>query len=184
MFNVFTYTDEHKALNKDFTVPPLTDTAQMGSLALVINVDDKGICIKFQNSADALLLRTALDDMKARLQHSVFSQRTEESSASQYFQFYGYLSQQQNMMQDFVRTSTYQKAILGNMVDFQVTSINASMQKYTATYLSDGTICRTKLCWTWVPDRESCPSLPFRRVPNECTPLRLVTWLSMHRCWY
>ena len=49
---------------------------------------------------------------------SVFSERTEESSASQYFQFYGYLSQQQNMMQDFIRTSTYQKAILDNPVDF------------------------------------------------------------------
>ena len=49
---------------------------------------------------------------------SVFSERTEDSSASQYFQFYGYLSQQQNMMQDFIRTSTYQKAILDNPADF------------------------------------------------------------------
>ena len=47
-----------------------------------------------------------------------FSERTEDSSASQYFQFYGYLSQQQNMMQDFIRTSTYQKAILDNPADF------------------------------------------------------------------
>ena len=30
---------------------------------------------------------------------SVFTERTEDSSATQYFQFYGYLSQQQNMMQ-------------------------------------------------------------------------------------
>ena len=29
---------------------------------------------------------------------SVFSLRTEEGSAKQYFQFYGFLSQQQNMM--------------------------------------------------------------------------------------
>lgn len=49
---------------------------------------------------------------------SHFVNRTEDSSANQYFQFYGYLSQQQNMMQDFVRTSTYQKAINGNFVDF------------------------------------------------------------------
>lgn len=49
---------------------------------------------------------------------SHFINRTEDSSANQYFQFYGYLSQQQNMMQDFVRTSTYQKAINGNFVDF------------------------------------------------------------------
>lgn len=50
--------------------------------------------------------------------NSVFIMRTEDSSANQYFQFYGYLSQQQNMMQDFVRTSTYQKAINGNYSDF------------------------------------------------------------------
>ncbi|CAF2496111.1 unnamed protein product [Rotaria sp. Silwood2] len=47
-----------------------------------------------------------------------FDERTEESSAVQYFQFYGYLSQQQNMMQDYIRTSTYQRAILDNSIDF------------------------------------------------------------------
>lgn len=49
---------------------------------------------------------------------SEFNSRTEENSASQYFQFYSWLSQQQNMMQDFVRTSTYQKSMLGNPSDF------------------------------------------------------------------
>ena len=34
-------------------------------------------------------------------------------------QFYGYLSQQQNMMQDYIRTSTYQRAMLENSIDFQ-----------------------------------------------------------------
>lgn len=95
----------------------------MGELAQVINLgDDNSICLKFQRSADAVALRSAIDEMKIRQPptHSVFDARTEESSASQYFQFYGYLSQQQNMMQDFVRTSTYQKAILGNLADFQV----------------------------------------------------------------
>ncbi|CAD5118032.1 DgyrCDS6770 [Dimorphilus gyrociliatus] len=50
--------------------------------------------------------------------NSVFKLRTEETSASQYFQFYGYLAQQQNMMQDFIRTSTYQKAMLNSNEDF------------------------------------------------------------------
>ena len=49
---------------------------------------------------------------------NVFDARTEQSSAVQYFQFYGYLSQQQNMMQDFIRTSTYQRAMLSNLPDF------------------------------------------------------------------
>ena len=35
------------------------------------------------------------------------------------FQFYGYLSQQQNMMQDYIRTGTYQRAILANLPDFK-----------------------------------------------------------------
>lgn len=34
-------------------------------------------------------------------------------------QFYGCLSQQQNMMQDFVRTATYHRAILQNHTDFR-----------------------------------------------------------------
>ncbi|VDK42148.1 unnamed protein product [Anisakis simplex] len=50
---------------------------------------------------------------------SVFDARTEHASASQYFQFYGYLSQQQNMMQDYIRTSTYQRAIHVNSNDFK-----------------------------------------------------------------
>ncbi|XP_062509207.1 histone-arginine methyltransferase CARMER-like [Corticium candelabrum] len=50
---------------------------------------------------------------------SVFTLRTEDTSAKQYFQFYGYLAQQQNMMLDFVRTATYQKAFLQNSADFR-----------------------------------------------------------------
>uniref|UniRef100_A0ACB8ERT6 Histone-arginine methyltransferase carm1 n=1 Tax=Sphaerodactylus townsendi TaxID=933632 RepID=A0ACB8ERT6_9SAUR len=67
---------------------------------------------------------------KQKKEHSVFNQRTEEASAAQYFQvavhcitilseFYGCLSQQQNMMQDFVRTATYHRAILQNHIDFK-----------------------------------------------------------------
>ncbi|KAI1718379.1 ribosomal protein l11 methyltransferase (PrmA) domain-containing protein [Ditylenchus destructor] len=56
---------------------------------------------------------------KKRKNSSEFEARTEEASAAQYFQFYGYLFQQQNMMQDYVRTSTYQRAIHDNSVDFR-----------------------------------------------------------------
>lgn len=73
---------------------------------------------------DAQKLRLVIDNIKRLHPKSAFSQRTEESSATQYFQFYGYLSQQQNMMQDFVRTSSYQKAILGNLPDFQVNNLD------------------------------------------------------------
>lgn len=47
-------------------------------------------------------------------------------------QFYGYLSQQQNMMQDYVRTGTYQRAILQNHTDFKdkVTSLAVALNIY------------------------------------------------------
>lgn len=50
---------------------------------------------------------------------SIFDKRTDIASSTQYFQFYGYLAQQQNMMQDYVRTATYQRAILANLSDFK-----------------------------------------------------------------
>ncbi|KAL3119496.1 hypothetical protein niasHT_009010 [Heterodera trifolii] len=51
--------------------------------------------------------------------HSEFDSRTEQGSAVQYFQFYGSLFQQQNMLQDFTRTATYQRAIFDNWHDFR-----------------------------------------------------------------
>lgn len=49
---------------------------------------------------------------------SEFDSRTEAASAKQYFEFYGFLSQQQNMLQDMARTGTYHRAILDNSIDF------------------------------------------------------------------
>lgn len=46
-----------------------------------------------------------------------FSKKCETFSV--FSQFYGCLSQQQNMLQDYLRTATYQKAILLNDVDFK-----------------------------------------------------------------
>lgn len=60
-----------------------------------------------------------VNDFKLGRRESVFTMRTDETSATQYFQFYGYLSQQQNMMQDYIRTSTYQRAILSNLNEFR-----------------------------------------------------------------
>uniref|UniRef100_A0A1B0DQ29 type I protein arginine methyltransferase n=1 Tax=Phlebotomus papatasi TaxID=29031 RepID=A0A1B0DQ29_PHLPP len=94
----------------------------MGSRGQIISLQDENLCIVFNTDSDVRKFRELINTVKGRRANSVFSQRTEESSANQYFQFYGYLSQQQNMMQDFVRTSTYQKAIHSNINDFHVRS--------------------------------------------------------------
>lgn len=95
-----------------------TDGAKLGSHAYVITKDLTTLHLQFRNANDLSRFRSIIDSFKNG-RSSMFSIRTDDSSAAQYFQFYGYLSQQQNMMQDYIRTSTYQRAILANMDDFK-----------------------------------------------------------------
>lgn len=89
-----------------------------GNTAHLLIVGGEVVLLRFATRSDCQQFRTLLQKISGKVS-SVFNLRTEDSSASQYFQFYGYLSQQQNMMQDFVRTSTYQRAIYSNASDFQ-----------------------------------------------------------------
>ncbi|CAF0744285.1 unnamed protein product [Adineta steineri] len=97
-----------------------------GSSGIIISLPKQkhlSYLVKFSSSEDALNFNKVLGLIKSGKDlddngNSQFNERTEDASAEQYFQFYGYLSQQQNMMQDYIRTSTYQRAILDNSVDF------------------------------------------------------------------
>jgi histone-arginine methyltransferase CARM1 len=97
-----------------------------GSIGIIISLPKQknlSYLFKFSNQEDANSFKKLLSSVKSgrNIDENVscqFDERTEESSAVQYFQFYGYLSQQQNMMQDYIRTSTYQRAILDNSIDF------------------------------------------------------------------
>ncbi|GFS61521.1 histone-arginine methyltransferase CARMER [Trichonephila inaurata madagascariensis] len=95
-----------------------TDGAKIGSHCYVISKDVTTIHLQFRNANDLTQFRSLVDGFKNG-RNSMFSLRTDESSATQYFQFYGYLSQQQNMLQDYIRTSTYQRAMLANLEDFK-----------------------------------------------------------------
>lgn len=95
-----------------------TDGAKLGSHSYVISKDITTLHLQFHNANDLSRFRSLIDGFKNG-RNSMFSLRTDESSASQYFQFYGYLSQQQNMLQDYIRTSTYQRAMLANLEDFK-----------------------------------------------------------------
>jgi histone-arginine methyltransferase CARM1 len=50
---------------------------------------------------------------------NAFDAKTDSASAAEYFRYYGLLPQQQNMLQDAVRTGTYFTAILGKLLRFQ-----------------------------------------------------------------
>ncbi|GFR97748.1 histone-arginine methyltransferase CARM1 [Elysia marginata] len=94
-----------------------TELARVGTCCLVITNDSSSVLLTFPSIHMMRAFRQKVTKLKEGMK-SVFTERTEEASAVQYFQFYGYLSQQQNMMQDYIRTSTYQRAMLANLTDF------------------------------------------------------------------
>ncbi|XP_026465353.1 histone-arginine methyltransferase CARMER [Ctenocephalides felis] len=103
----------------EFPVTNSSECSRISKLGYVFNIDNETLHFKFSNENDAREFHCKVTKAKSGKHTSIFSDRTEDSSALQYFQFYGYLSQQQNMMQDFVRTSTYQQAVLKNLSDFE-----------------------------------------------------------------
>uniref|UniRef100_A0A8C4IQ89 Histone-arginine methyltransferase CARM1 n=1 Tax=Dicentrarchus labrax TaxID=13489 RepID=A0A8C4IQ89_DICLA len=97
-----------------------TECSRVGKQSFIITLGCNSVLLQFSSPADFQSFYNVLKNSRGHSsERSVFSERTEESSAVQYFQFYGYLSQQQNMMQDYVRTGTYQRAILQNHTDFK-----------------------------------------------------------------
>ncbi|KAK7598143.1 hypothetical protein V9T40_006378 [Parthenolecanium corni] len=105
-----------------FSLSQLSSSSRIGNKGFVFNFPDNSCyLISFQVFKETQSFSSIIQKAKdnAPKFRSKFCNRTEESSAAQYFQFYGYLSQQQNMLQDYIRTSTYEKAVLANTKDFQ-----------------------------------------------------------------
>jgi type I protein arginine methyltransferase len=99
-----------------------TESAALMDKMLVISSPDKSsqpVAVQFEREEDFKEFRDTVGHIKSGKIQSMFEKRTEETSAVQYFQFYSFLSQQQNMLQDYVRTATYQRAIQMNDVDFR-----------------------------------------------------------------
>jgi histone-arginine methyltransferase CARM1 len=73
------------------------------SNVLLIRVTEGSAVATFASDTDAACvldyINKELSEGSKVKSSSIFNLRTEEASAKQYFQFYGYLSQQQNMMQ-------------------------------------------------------------------------------------
>ncbi|XP_011843798.1 PREDICTED: LOW QUALITY PROTEIN: histone-arginine methyltransferase CARM1-like [Mandrillus leucophaeus] len=97
-----------------------TECCRVGKESILITLGYSSALLKFESHAEFSAFANTLKICRnQKKEYSVFSQWTEEASAAQYFQFYGCISQQQNMMQDFVRTATYHRAVLQNHIDFR-----------------------------------------------------------------
>ncbi|KAI5704369.1 hypothetical protein M8J76_000406 [Diaphorina citri] len=103
----------------EITITPKSDCVKIGTEGYLFSHERDTFYIKFSREDDLRNFHNVVKEVKNGTNASAFTERTEESSASQYFQFYGYLSQQHNMLQDYVRTSTYQEAVLSNSNDFE-----------------------------------------------------------------
>nr|CAB3227666.1 histone-arginine methyltransferase CARM1-like [Phallusia mammillata] len=116
--NISIFKGKGKDVHLKCTVDSESECCKAASDVYLINVHgNTSVLLKFI-SEDELKRFHSCIDFRSKVK-SIFDKRTEESSAVQYFQFYGYLSQQQNMMQDYIRTGTYQKAMLQNYINFR-----------------------------------------------------------------
>eukprot|EP00062_Callorhinchus_milii_P008168 gi/632950579/ref/XP_007890799.1/ PREDICTED: histone-arginine methyltransferase CARM1-like isoform X2 [Callorhinchus milii] len=97
-----------------------TESCRVGKQAFLITVGYSSVLLQFRSSNEFSTFYNSLKVHKnSSKASSAISERTEDASASQYFQFHGCLSQQQNTLQDYIGTATYQRAILENHVDFK-----------------------------------------------------------------
>uniref|UniRef100_G1U391 Histone-arginine methyltransferase CARM1 n=1 Tax=Oryctolagus cuniculus TaxID=9986 RepID=G1U391_RABIT len=72
-----------------------TECSRVGKQSFIITLGCNSVLIQFATPSDFCSFYNILKTCRGHtLERSVFSERTEESSAVQYFQFYGYLSQQ------------------------------------------------------------------------------------------
>ncbi|XP_043106755.1 histone-arginine methyltransferase CARM1 isoform X4 [Puntigrus tetrazona] len=95
-----------------FSITRDTECCRVANRSFLITLGCFSIIMRFSTQSEFQIFHEILCSWhKIRRHQSVFQQRTDESSALQYFQ--------QNMLQDYLRTATYQKAILLNDVDFR-----------------------------------------------------------------
>ncbi|XP_056091808.1 histone-arginine methyltransferase CARM1 isoform X3 [Rhinichthys klamathensis goyatoka] len=95
-----------------FSITRETECCRVASRSFLVTLGYFSILMRFNSQSEFQGFHRLLSSWTdLRTDPSVFQQRTDESSALQYFQ--------QNMLQDYLRTATYQKAILLNEVDFK-----------------------------------------------------------------
>jgi hypothetical protein len=105
-------------------VTPASERCRISPVGFVVAAPNGARLLVFRSADDgdsfANLLRasTTVDLASKRPAASEFECRTDITSSTQYFHYYGMLFQQQNMLQDYMRTGTYQRAILENAQDF------------------------------------------------------------------
>ncbi|XP_031414782.1 histone-arginine methyltransferase CARM1 isoform X2 [Clupea harengus] len=113
--------DDDRTCVLKITITSETDCCRFGAQSFLVSRGNMSSVLCFRTCSEYQAFQRLLSHRtEPRVEeHCVFDQRVEGSTALQHFQSSGCLLQQQNMLQDYLRTATYQKAILLNEVDFK-----------------------------------------------------------------
>ncbi|XP_062334147.1 histone-arginine methyltransferase CARM1 [Osmerus eperlanus] len=96
-----------------FAVTTETERCIVGSCSFLLTIGNLSVLLQFRTPRE---LQDFLDQLMGR---ASCRRQTSQDSSPLRGHFHGHLSQQQNMLQDYLRTATYQKAILLNEADFR-----------------------------------------------------------------
>ncbi|XP_040888103.1 histone-arginine methyltransferase CARM1 [Toxotes jaculatrix] len=137
-----TVQDGNRASIFQFTVSKEMDCCQVGGQSFLISTGKLSLLLQFNSPTDMKnfqqLLKTGNDeetekgcaerDKRGRKdtetqipswRHPAKFETRTENTPTQCYQFHSCLSQQQSLLQDYLRTATYQRAILVNETDFR-----------------------------------------------------------------
>uniref|UniRef100_A0A3P8SW17 type I protein arginine methyltransferase n=1 Tax=Amphiprion percula TaxID=161767 RepID=A0A3P8SW17_AMPPE len=110
-----TVQDANRASVFQFTVCEDMDCCQVGGQSFLVTIGKLSLLLQFKTRGDEDAER---GQAASRRHPTVFETRT-ENAPTQCYQFHSCLSLQQSLLQDYLRTATYQRAILANDADFR-----------------------------------------------------------------
>uniref|UniRef100_UPI0037E84242 histone-arginine methyltransferase CARM1-like n=1 Tax=Semicossyphus pulcher TaxID=241346 RepID=UPI0037E84242 len=124
----FVVQDANRAPLFQFNISAETDTCQVGGQSFLVTVGNQTLLLQFKTSSDMkkfqMLLKRGADEetRKGRTEREERGDKDAERSANgptEGYQFHSCMSQQQSLLQDYLRIATYQRAILVNEADFR-----------------------------------------------------------------
>mmetsp|Transcript_1170 Transcript_1170/g.3380 ORF Transcript_1170/g.3380 Transcript_1170/m.3380 type:complete len:601 (-) Transcript_1170:179-1981(-) len=102
---------------QEFPLADVRTASHLSPCFVALHIADSGhMGLQFDNEAATKFLFEELTKRKADYERF---EQYEQSSVQSYFQYYAKLGNQQNMLQDSVRTGTYRRAIIENPDDFR-----------------------------------------------------------------
>ncbi|XP_028321029.1 histone-arginine methyltransferase CARM1-like isoform X2 [Gouania willdenowi] len=119
-----TVLDANRASLFQLSVTKEMSCCQVGCQSFLLTTDKNTLLLRFRSSTDMKKLQRLLgrgreEERRTDTDNGSSALSIRPTGNSPFHKFHGCLSQQQNLLQDYPRTATYQRAILANEADFR-----------------------------------------------------------------